>query len=144
MFVGNAGKIYLFVKITKNSAVYQRKTKNYFKIFKNRKIAELTWPGTNVISRINNWSTSYVSWTSSGSQRDRKCPFPHLIKDGFFRTDETPPERLFSTIVVDDWQTNVEQLAIIFYISIVTVFASITTEGITDVQSYAGCVAWKS
>lgn len=65
----------------------------------------------------------------------------YLVEDGFLRTDEAPAEGLVAAVWVSDGQANVEELAVVFDIRVVSVVAAVATEGVADVSSNAGGVA---
>lgn len=67
-----------------------------------------------------------------------------MIKDSSIRTDEAPLEHFFFAISISDWIANMENLAFISHISIITVRSSITSEFVYDIIPDSSRVAWKS
>lgn len=59
----------------------------------------------------------------------------YLIEYGVFWTDKTPSKLLTFAIGIGNWQANVEYLAIIFDVSIITVGFANTRETVRNVAS---------
>jgi hypothetical protein len=55
-------------------------------------------------------------------------PTSHLVEDGLVRTDEAPLEHLLLTIRVLDGVADMEDLAVVGYIRIVTILLPLTAE----------------
>ena len=59
----------------------------------------------------------------------------HLIKNGAIWADETPFEHFLFAIGVHDWVTNMENLALVGYICIITIRPCVTRKFINNVIS---------
>ena len=57
----------------------------------------------------------------------------YLVKNGSIWADETPLEHLFGAIGVHDRVTNMENLALVGYVSIITIGPCITSKFINNV-----------
>jgi hypothetical protein len=72
-------------------------------------------------------SKNGVQIASIKTEQDDRPP-SHLIEDSLVRTDEAPLEHLLLTIRVLDRVADVEDLAVVGYIRIVTILLPLTAE----------------
>lgn len=72
-----------------------------------------------------------------------KSAFAHanLVEDGLLGADETPLENLFRSIGQFDGIANVEELALVVDIGVVTIDLAITGECVNNIVADGRCVA---